>query len=379
MKKILFVITQFYKGGAEVALLNLFHRLSANEYEIDFLVFDQMILKDAQSLIALVPEWISVCNAAEKEGQLAVLRKVWFKVYRKITKRQLYRKSAYDFVKNKEYDIAFSYGEWMSPEFIARKVMAKRKMVWIHADIDKANYVDERILFGFDKAYSGYIFVSDESCKAAQKAFPLLNTRSYVVHNMCDDDSIRILAEEDIDESFNMEDGTWLLSVANLREEKNYPRMIETMKHLRDSGVDIRWLCIGSTANLFLLNKVRSMLAQYQLEDRFILMGTKKNPYNYMRRCKAVVVLSDFESWSLVITEAKLLGIPVISTRTSGALEQIEDNKTGVLVPFDSKEIADQIMGFLDNEILDNEIRRNLINFSTYQKTLEEFGRILEG
>ena len=53
MKKILFVITQFYKGGAEVALLNLFHQLPQSEFEIDFLIFDQMILKDAQSLIHL--------------------------------------------------------------------------------------------------------------------------------------------------------------------------------------------------------------------------------------------------------------------------------------------------------------------------------------
>ena len=59
--------------------------------------------------------------------------------YRKITKRQLYRRSAYQFVKGKQYDMAFSYGEWLSPEFVAKKVKAKKKMVWIHTDIDKAN------------------------------------------------------------------------------------------------------------------------------------------------------------------------------------------------------------------------------------------------
>ncbi len=377
MKKLLFVITQFYKGGAEVALLNLFNHLSPEEYEIDFLIFDQMILKEAKSLIPQIPQWVHVCNAAEPEGYLAVAKKIWFKIYRKITKHQLYRKRAYDFVKRKEYDVAFSYGEWMSPEFVAKKVKAKKKMVWIHADIDKAGYVDEKILFGYDKAYDRYLFVSEQSRKAAEKAFSLLKGKCSVIHNMCDDKEIGLLAKEPLrsdEKDFN----SYFLSVANLREEKNYPRMIETMKCLCDIGIEAKWLCIGSTANVFLLNKVKSLLAQYHLEDRFVLIGACENPYKYMSRSKAVLVLSDFESWSLVITEAKLLGVPVVATKTSGALEQIQDRENGILVSFEPKDIAYSIHEFLESQDLQERIRRNLRGFSTQQKTLEEFTTILE-
>ena len=372
MKKILFVITQFYKGGAEVALLNLFRELPQSEYEVDFLIFDQMILKDAQSLIPHVPSWIHVCNAAEKEGKCAVIKKAWFKAYKKITKHQLYRKSAYEFVKNKQYDVAFSYGEWMSPEFVATKVNATKKMVWIHADIDKANYVDERILFGYDNRYDGYIFVSEYSRLAGEHAFPLLKGRSYVVHNMCDDDTIRRLALESISDE-EIYPKPWVVSVANLREEKNYPRMLETMKCLKERGIDIRWLCIGSTANPFLLNKIKTMIVNYGLQDTFILMGTDQNPYRYMAKSCAVLVLSDFESWSLVITEAKLLQIPVIATRTSGALEQIEDNKTGRFVSFEPVEIADVIEEYLGDSEIRNKMSRRLEGFSTNNTTLREF------
>ena len=124
-----------------MALLNLLKSLPQEEYEVDFLVFDQMIISTAHSLIPDIPEWVTVCNAAEKEGHLAVLRKIWFKIYRKLTKRQLCRRSALRFIKNKEYDYAFSYGEWMSPEFVATRVKAKEKYVWIHTDIDKAPFV----------------------------------------------------------------------------------------------------------------------------------------------------------------------------------------------------------------------------------------------
>lgn len=58
-----------------------------------------------------------------------------------------------------------------------------------------------------------------------------------------------------------------------------------------------------------------------------------------MKNADAVCVLSDFESWSLVISEAKLVGTPVIATRTSGAIEQIEDGETGVLCDFTRKRL----------------------------------------
>mgnify|MGYP000954772898 CR=1 FL=1 len=376
MKKLLFVITQFYKGGAEVALLNLFRKLTPKEYEVDFLIFDQMIIKGAQSLIPDIPDWIQVCNAAESEGHFAVVKKIYFKIHRKITKHQLYRKSAHDFVNKKNYDVAFSYGEWMSPEFVAKQVNAKKKYIWIHADIDKAKYVDEKILFGNNDAYNGYIFVSDQSKADAELKYPMLRKRSFVIHNMCDDKKIWELGQESLDE-IKYSHHKWLLSVANLREEKNYPRMIETMKILKARGIDLKWLCIGSTANPFILKRVETLLSKYQLEDNFILLGTKNNPYNYMKRSEAVIVLSDFEAWSLVITEAKLLGVPVISTKTSGAIEQIQDKKTGILVSFNPIDIADTISGFLIDPLVRNEIHHNLKDFSTSEKTLDEFKELI--
>ncbi len=371
-KKVLFVITQFYKGGAEVALLNLFRNLSPQKYKIDFLIFDQMILKNAQSLIEEIPPWIRVCNAAEREGRFAVIFKIWFKLYRKITKRQLYRRSAYQFVKGKRYDMAFSYGEWLSPEFVAKKVKAKKKMVWIHTDIDKANYVDETILFGFDKMYDRYIFVSEQSKESAIKRFSFLEGKSVVVHNMCDEKEIRLAAEKTVS---NLEayPKPWLLSVGNLREEKNYPRQVEVMRILKERGVVLTWFCIGSTANYFVCQKVKELIEQYQLQEQFVLLGVKQNPYKFMKQADAVMVLSDFESWSFVITEAKVLGVPVIATATSGAKEQLVNGVNGIITSFEPKEIAEQILEYLKDPSKREQICKNLEGFSTNQDVIKEF------
>lgn len=374
-RKLLFVITQFYKGGAEVALLNLLKSLSKEEYEVDFLIFDQMILETAHSLIPELPEWITVCNAAEKEGRFAVVKKVWFKVYRKITKRQLCRKEAIHFVKDKDYDVAFSYGEWMSPEFVAKRVKAKKKYIWIHTDIDKAAFVNREILLGYDKEYTGYIYVSENSQKSAETAFPVLRGKGTVIHNMCDEENIAAASKEEPENQYSR---PFLLSVGNLREEKNYPRQMEALRILHERGINITWLCVGSTANIFIYQQVKTLSEKYGLQNRFLFLGVDSNPYKYMARAEAVMVLSDFESWSLVITEAKLLGTPVIATKTSGALEQIEDGCNGLLTDFEAEAIADRIQEYLCDRELQKKLRENLKGFSLKQKVKQEFEALLQ-
>lgn len=370
-KKILFVITQFFKGGAEVALLNLLKSLSPDRYEVDFLIFDQIELQTAVSLIPQIPLWLNVCNAAQDEGKVAYIKKAFFKIYRKLMKRQLYRQSAYRFVKSKRYDIAFSYGEWMAPEFVATKVNAERKAVWIHTDIDKAQYIDDKVLFGWDNAYQHYIFVSERSKQSAESKYSFLYERSCVIHNMCDDKRIHELSGEPL--QFDSEDKPVLLTVANIRTEKNHLRQIEAMHRLKQEGVRFKWLNVGCASDPFLHSKVLSAIKKYGLEDDFILLGADDNPYKYMKMADAVCVLSDYESWSVVITEAKLLGIPVLATKTSGALEQLVDGETGILCDFTAEDIARKIRLFLTDAQLHGRMRVNLQGFTTQQATLKEF------
>lgn len=345
-KKLLFVITQFYKGGAEVSLLNLFRSLSKEEVEIDFLIFDQIILRNAHSLIADIPKWINVCNAAEREGHFAIVNKVINKVYLKLTNKQRYRRTAERFIEGKVYDYAFSIGEWMSPEFVAKKVNALKKAIWIHTDIDKANYVNEKLLFGYDSFITKYIFVSKLSMESAIHKYPLIEKKSTVIYNLLDEQKIRQMSKESIKDGL-ITDKPTLLTVANLREEKNYPRQVEVMHLLKERKIALRWINIGSTANPIILNQVKLLISKYQLQDDFLILGVDDNPYKYMSKVDAVTVLSDFESWSMVITEAKILGIPVIATRTSGALEQIKEGKDGMLTDFTTIDIANKIEEFL--------------------------------
>ncbi len=374
-KKILFVITQFYKGGAETSLLNLFHCLDSQKYEVDFLVLNQIEYQDATSLMGEIPNWIDVFDAVKNRGNGLKLEQLAGKIYRRLFHTETYIKSAVDFVKNRKYDVAISFGEWLSPAFLVKKVNAVKKYVWIHIDLDKADFVNKEELVKYDSRITGYIFASEKSRQSSIHRCPQMTEKSIVVHNILNRQNILSRAAEEV--ILPQANGSFLLSVGNLRIEKNYPRQIEVMRILKRKKIPIKWICVGSTVDKNVYGEVSELLEKYQLKNDFILCGADDNPYKYMKRAKAVMVLSDHESWSLVISEAKLLGVPVIATNTSGAQEQIVNGETGIITSFQAEEIADRIEEFLKNLDLQDKIRKNLLTDEAMKLGMQEFEELL--
>ena len=375
-KRLLFVINQFFKGGAETALLNLFRALSPEQYEIDFLVFDQINIPGTISLLPDVPAWIQVVDASEGEGWTAFMKKAWFRLCRDVTHRQLFRGAAAAYLRDKAYDAAFSYGEWFSSRLAAEYVRARRKYVWVHADIDKASFLHPDII-SYQQCFDRFIFVSKRSMEGATEQFPVLKGRCIVVHNLLDEEKLRSMGEQAASEWLPMGGLPVLLTVANVRTEKNHLRQVRVMQKLFQEGKRFYWLNVGTLANWELAGRVKAAVHEAGLEDYFLLPGAVENPYALMKRADAVCVLSDHESWSMVITEAKALGVPVIATRTSGALEQLKDGKTGILCGFSEEDIAERIGMFLEQPEYGEKIRANLQGFSAKASTLKQLEPLL--
>lgn len=224
-------------------------------------------------------------------------------------------------------------------------------------------------MFRFDDKIDLYLFASGKSMETALARYPIMQGRATVVHNLCDDEGIRRAAMEKAPETEKMK-RPLLLTVANFRAEKNHLRQVEAMALLKKRGLDFTWLNIGSDTDTALISQIDAAVKKRGLEGRFIRMPAQASPYRFMKNADAVCVLSDFESWSLVISEAKLVGTPVIATRTSGAIEQIEDGETGVLCDFTPEAIADGIERLLKDAALQSRIRKALEGFSTQQRSV---------
>lgn len=361
--KVLFVINQLYKGGAETALVNLLNNLNPKEFEIDLLIFDQYSPnKNLVSLIPCVPDWVNVISGNEKGNLHLFVRKVVRKIANSVFRVPIYEKEFIGYLASKRYDLAISYGEWFSPKYVVNHVQADTKCVWIHSDIDKASFLDPGVIDNYG-LIDKYIFVSESSAKAALSKYPYLEKKMEVIHNQVDLPKIQTMAAKPLPDSIkkHFEGNVFtLVTIANFRPEKNHLRQVEVLKELVQMGLPIKWINIGSKANANLVNRIQAKIREYELQNSFILIDALDNPFPVIYAADAVCVLSDHESWSMVISEAKALNKVVIATKTSGAIDQINHGVNGLLCDQNIHDIVNKIKELYVDTKLKRKIEQNL-------------------
>lgn len=376
-KKLLFIISQMYRGGAETSLVNLLNNLDPTKVEVDLLIFNQCPLKDAEPIVDEIASWINVYDAYKQHSKRKYISNKLNSFMYSDEDREYFYFEALNFLRNKTYDWAFNVGEWYTPYLISTHVCAKNKCAWIHNDLSKAEYFDADEYSRYHEYIDYYLFVSQNSLVESCKMYPFFKEKALTIYNINDVNRIKNKASESISNREYKKDIPILITVANFRQQKNHLRQVKVMKKLWDKGLRFRWVNIGALTDKNIVNNVRELVKQYQLEEYFYILGPQKNPYKFIENSDVVTVLSDYESWSMVITEAKILGKPVISTKTSGALEQIEHKVTGILTDFEEDSIVDEIYNYLTDTKLQNKIKNNIKNFDNTDEILQSFYELI--
>ena len=331
MKRILFVINQFYKGGAESSLLNFIKLLVQCGHEVSLVVYDHQKTNRAISLISELPESVRLCIGCKGSNVLAFR----------------------DFIAGIRYDLAVSVGEWHSPEFVMRYANACKKGVWIHADVTSASIPRTPDLFDYDRLTDVWICVSARQCEIMKENAPFLTGEFRTVHNAIDLRSIKAAASAEVNLPAECEGRKVVVMTGNLRPAKNYLRAVEVAAVLKKRGSDAVWLVCGNLADGTYVSQVRKSIRKHGLERDFLLLGGQENPWKYMARADVLLSTSDTESWCMAVSEALALGIPVVSTPTDGVKEQIRQGVNGYVCGFDDTSLAEGLEKVFRGDIPD--------------------------
>ncbi|MDN5794468.1 MAG: CDP-glycerol glycerophosphotransferase family protein [Intrasporangium sp.] len=106
-------------------------------------------------------------------------------------------------------------------------------------------------------------------------------------------------------------DGTIFVTVGRLSPEKNHQRLIKAFALVHAQHPDARLVLIGDGP---LRDDITGLVARLGLTGAVTLTGLQPNPWAIMARCGAFVLSSDYEGQPMVILEARMLGLPVVST-----------------------------------------------------------------
>ena len=141
------------------------------------------------------------------------------------------------------------------------------------------------------------------------------------------DPEIKEMAEEPIKLPLSKELN--LVTVSRVCKEKGFERMIHLVKSLKEKNINFKWFVIGGNYYKEEFERIHKLYEEFK--ENFEWFGFIDNPHNIVKQCDYSVLLSDDETWGLVLTEAMLLGIPCISSDFEVAFEQIEDGKNGLI------------------------------------------------
>ncbi|MGE8014873.1 MULTISPECIES: glycosyltransferase [Bacillus] len=375
-KKILFMIINMNIGGTEKALLNMVAEIPKEKYEVTILMLEkkgdflnfipkevhieyvkgykemQYILNKPTRLV--IADFIKQRKIV-KALQLAVLyiiskimkeRSVIFKYY-----LQNYEGTY------KNYDIAIAYAGPMDfiSYFVANKVEARRKIQWIHFDIEKI-YFNKHFVNKVYKKFQHVFVVSDLGKMKLTQTVPELINKTETFLNIISPEMICKMANEGIGFTDDFE-GVRILTVGRLSIEKGQDLTISVLAKLKEAGFNVRWYCIGDGKERGMYEK---LVENYDVQGDYIFLGAVSNPYPFMKQCDLYVQPSRYEGYCITLAEARCFNNPIISTDFTGASEQIIHNHNGLIVQFDEQQMYDSIVQILSDKLLDERLRKNI-------------------
>lgn len=106
------------------------------------------------------------------------------------------------------------------------------------------------------------------------------------------------------------------VNVGRFSVEKGHYRLIDAFASLHQLYPDTQLIIIGGYGNLF--EKTKKYIKKKSLEKDVILIKNVKNPLPIIKSCNGFVLSSFYEGFGLVLAEANILGLPVVSTDIDG-------------------------------------------------------------
>ena len=184
---------------------------------------------------------------------------------------------------------------------------------------------------------------------------------SVLVHGVVQDDLVPSEGgRKQVRADLGLAEGTTVvLTVANLRDQKDYPNLMAAARIVLDAVEDVVFLAVGQGPDE---EKVHALHADLDLGDGFRLLGYRKDVPDLLSAADVFVLASKYEGYPIAVMEALSMGLPVVSTNVGGVPDAIQEGVQGLLVPPGDPE---QLASALIRLIREPDTRRRLSQAAT--------------
>ena len=335
--KILFMINNLYGGGAEKILQTLLGQLNPQKYDITLFG-----VKSEKFDNTLYPNHINYKSVFSGYNGKSFIKSFYYKIVNKI-KMFVYQnfssKLFYKLFIRGTYDVEVAFIEGYSTKIISGSNNNSTKICWVHIDLEANHWsnISYKSLAQEINTYKNYDHIISVS-KSVQDAFSRkfgINDKLAVKYNPVDQKEIISKSKEQIND-YHADDCLKLVTVGRLEPQKGYDRLIKVVNELVQEGFLFKLNIIGEGSQR---KELESLITTFNLQEVVTLLGFKSNPYSYISKSDIFVCSSRSEGFSTVVTEALILGKPVVATDCSGMIELLGDSEYGLITKNDEKSL----------------------------------------
>ncbi|MFC1566870.1 glycosyltransferase family 4 protein [bacterium] len=180
----------------------------------------------------------------------------------------------------------------------------------------------------------------------------------------------------DNDKSFRQElgvsDDTELIGlVGRVDRAKGQDKLIFAAEEILKHKDNVKFAIIGDSEiekkfgkDVAYVDEIKTLVHEHNLEDYFIFTGFRADVPRVLSSLDIFVCASKEEAFGLVVIEAMAAEKPVVVFDRGALPEMVKNGKTGVVVPYSVKGLANGILAYIKNPNLKKEYAKNAREFA---------------
>ena len=236
---------------------------------------------------------------------------------------------------------------------------AEKVVFWLHfpvtySDLQNKNFIRKLIRKRrLSKLYKSMkITIPSKAAKCDfEGIFGSGHSRIHSIYNSLSPRRISTLASQPIEQRIadsSELDGDYWVHAGRFVGQKRHDRLLHAFKLFCDKvNSDLKLVCLGDGE---LRDEIRELAKTLGIAHRVIFPGYLANPYPVVRKAKAFILSSDFETLPTVLLEALSLGVPCVSVNCPTGPEEILVGKlSNFLTEMNPESLADGMCRVWEN------------------------------
>lgn len=367
-KKLLFLTVKFDTGGTEKVTYDIITRLNPDKYDITLM-----------SMYGGGYYWDHLPDHIHRKYFFPRFIRFVIRYVTLMPGQLVYR----TFIRDR-YDVEIACGDDVPSRVINHSVNPNsKKIAWIHMDVIERGYqgYEMRTEAGRKRFYLNFDRIVNVSQECEQKFRQKFGNDlpTCVIYNP-------VPAAEILDKAGETpavilpKDVFNIVCMGRFTPQKGFDRLIEAYAVLKKEGIPGCHVTIIGDG--YQRPELESRITSYGLESDITLTGYLENPYPVLAQADLFLLPSRDESFSLVVAEAMVLGIPVMSTRCTGPVELLKNGEAGYLVENSTEGIKNGLKAILTKPEVYHQLFRvskdNLIRCLDIQKQIILIEKMLD-